>query len=602
LFPPPPERRALELAQAEVTRTRVGPAFGAALLVLFAALLSFSVIGRPFYHANDDAVMNCMADGLGWVGGEVHQTERLVFLHLLLGRSLVALYRWQAAVPWYGLLLLSSVALASAAFVYAGLRLEPDRIGAALVLAFGALVFFLGAATLHFGVTASLLAGGAVALASSLAARPAATRAHAALLAGGTFGAALLSAMLRPEGCYLGLAVASPLAWMALRRSGRRPTAAFASGLALFAAGHLALRAYETRDYGADAGWAQTFDWMRAEAPFVAHGWVWYDATSKPVFDRAGWSANDFFMLQSYFSWEPELYSAASLRRLSAQLEQAGAVHRYLPARHGLREALVNPLSMAALALTLLCCLPGSRKERAELALGFLWAAALLYGIGIALRAPPRRVYLPVWVVAMGVPVLWSCFRDSLQADLPRPSGSGRRRIAGACALAVIALAAAWEGRAARANSAFRSQRAAAAERDLVRLAPFRDSLLVNWMGAFPVQDLVRPFEAGGSQALEDARYGAFSSFWIGWPTRLPINQLWLQRHGVQDLYEALYRRDDLLMVTKPEMLPLLETFLLEHRGVTAGHRLVMAGETISVFQIFDSAHPAATERRSTPP
>lgn len=197
-----------------MTRTRASPALLAALMVPIAALLTFFVLGPPFYHANDDAVMNCIVDGSGWIGGETHPSERAVFLHVALGRLLVALYRREPAVPWYGLLLLSSVALASFSLIYAGLRLGLRPRHAAVVLTFGALVLFLGVATLHFGVTASLLMGAAVVLGSSLGARRPATSRRTALLGGLALGEALLSGMLRPEACYLGLAAASPLAWM----------------------------------------------------------------------------------------------------------------------------------------------------------------------------------------------------------------------------------------------------------------------------------------------------------------------------------------------------------------------------------------------------
>jgi len=573
-------------------RSRVSPALVATLVVPIAAVLTFSVLGLPFYHANDDAVMNCIADGLGWIGGEIHPSERVVFLHVALGRLLVALYRREPVIPWYGLLLLSSVALASFSLIHAGLRLGLGPLRAAVVLTFGTLVFFLGVATLHFGVTASLLMGSAVVLGSSLGVQRPATSWQTALLCGLALGEALMSGMLRPEGCYLGLAAASPLAWMVFSRRGRREALAIVTGLVLFGAFHMALRSYDSRDYHADPDWADTLDWMRAKVPFIDHGWVAHDATSKPAFDQAGWSSNDLQMLRSYFSWDPELYSSASLRRLTALLQEAGAISRYKPAREGLHKALLNPLSIAALALTLVCCLPGSRREAVELTLGFLCAAALIYGIGLALRAPPLRVYLPVWLVSMAVPVFWACFREQARADIGRRSDSTWHPITDASALALLALLAAWECREARANVLFRANRAMAAKRDLARLVPFRGCLLVNWGGVFPVQDVVRPFEAAGDAGLEGANYGSFSFFWIGWPTRLPINQLWLRRHDVKDLYEAFYRRGDVLLLTKPENLALLERFLLEHRGVTVGHRRVLAGETVSVFRLFDSADP----------
>jgi hypothetical protein len=60
----------------------------------------------------------------------------------------------------------------------------------------------------------------------------------------------------------------------------------------------------------------------------------------------------------------------------------------------------------------------------------------------------------------------------------------------------------------------------------------------------------------------------------------------------VRDLYQALYERDDLLLLTQPEYLPFVERDLWEHRGIVVGHELVLPGETVSVYRLVRPVRP----------
>jgi hypothetical protein len=543
--------------------------------VLGAGAVTFALLGPPFYHFNDDAVMSTIVSGVGWIGGEVHPSPRAVFIHVLLGRALVALYAWSPGRPWYGLMLLAAVALASLTLCFAGLRLGPRPLSAALLVLFGALVTFGGISALHFGIAASLLAGGAVALAVSLTLRPAGTLARTCALAVSSVLAALFAALLRPESCWLGIATLAPLGWMAAHRRGWRALRPLLAGLLALALVHFALVVYERHDYAAAPGWAETYEWMEAWRELADRSNIVYDEKSRTAFDAAGWSANDYDQLRGWFVWEPERYGAASLRRLYTVLHSHGAVAHVSLGQGRLRRALLTPWSVAALALALLVGWARTRRERVELVLGVLWTLVLLLGVAAIFKAPPVRVHLPVWLLAVGVPVLWSA-----------AASSTRGRVPGILAVAALALSGLLHVVEARAIAASRERRAAAAGRDLARLAGYRDRLLLNWAGLFPVHELLRPLEPFRDGAGRLGDFGQHSFFWLGWPTRLPINQLWLERHGVRDLYEALYERDDLLLLTQPEYLPLLERDVREHHGIVVGHERVLDGETVSVYRL----------------
>lgn len=571
------------------------PALQALLVVACAGAASFALLGPPFWHTNDDAVMSTVVAGVGWIGGERHPAEQAIFIHLLLGKALVAAYRAAPGVPWYGLMLLAALAAAVAACAYAGLRLRPEPRARALVLLFAALACGLGYSTLHFGVTASLLAGGALLLGLSLAVRPADDARRTTALAVSAGALLLFGFLLRPAGAALGLLAGAPLGVIVLRRRPRRALWACAAGLIACLACHALLRAWEMRAYAREPGWSEALDWMDAKLQFIDHARIAYTDEARPVFAAAGWSANDLELLRRWFAWDPQLYGAASLRAMEARLRQAGAMpaHNFAPER--MRSALVTPLSLAALALALALAWTGTRREGVELLLAFACQAALLLGVGAFLRTPPLRVHLPAWLLACAVPVFALVLREA-ESEHVRPRAPRRRRaLLGALGTLVTVLAV--EAGGAHDVAARRAHWSAAARRDLARFEALAgDPLLLNWAGLFPVHDLVRPLEPfeGDSGA---ARYAASSFFWIGWPVRLPINALGLERRGARDLYAALVERDDLVLLTRPLHLPVLERALLERRGLHATHRLLLVGETVAAYRLV-RADPSPAESR----
>jgi hypothetical protein len=565
------------------------PALGALALVACSTALVLALVGAPFYHTNDDPVMSCIVAGVSWIGGESHPAEQAVFVHVWLGRALVALYRAAPGVPWYGLLLLSALLTAAGGCAFAGLRLAPPRLASAAWLLFAALVCGLGLTTLHFGVCATFLAASGLLLGLSLLARPSAgPRTNGALSAWAVL-QVLLAFALRPEGALLGLCALSPLALMQLPRSGRRRAAWFALGLLACLAGAVSLRARQRQAYARSPGWEQTLDWMEAKTAFIDHARIAYTERTRATFEAAAWSANDLELLRRWFAWDPQLYSTASLRDLEARLHRAGGVPPHNLDARGMRGALVTPLSLGALGLALALGWGGRRREAGMLALAAAFECALVLAIGAGLRTPPLRVHMPLWLLACGLPVFALLLR---QPGITREPFGARQRQALLAGLGVLAVVATLEAAAAHDLAARREQRGQAARRDLERLARLPGPpLLLNWAGLFPMHDLVRPLDPFRGDGAA-SRYASQSFFWIGWPVRLPINALWLERRGARDVYTALVERDDLVLLTQPLHLPVLERALLERRGWRVTHRLVLVGETVTAYRLERAAAP----------
>ncbi len=559
------------------------PALLAALSVVVALTLCALALGAPFYHTNDDPVMSCIVAGAGWIAGERIPSPYAVFIHVALARPLVALYTALPGLPWYGLMLLAALAAAAGVTAFAGLRLASRGVPALALLLLGGLMACEGFAHLHFGVAATLLAASAVLWALSLAVRPARSRRATWASLCGVVVLAAWALGLRPEGAWLGLLACAPLGCVVLARR-RRAALAGLAGLALFGLLHLGARAWQRAAYAAAPGWEEALDWMEAKGDFVDHARISYSGAMRAVFDAAGWSGNDLELLRRWFAWDPQLYSATSIRAMQARLEQAGVVPAHNLEWPRLRGLYVTPPALAALALAFAVG-AGLRRRAALVPLAaWLGVAGLLFAVGAVLRTPPLRVHLPAWLLVCASAVFWLALGEPCDE-----AARLRRRVSHWATLAALLALVTVELAEGHALAELRAQRGAAARRDLERLQREQGpALYLNWAGLFPMHELLRPLDSFAAPGSGAGLYARQSFFWIGWPIRLPVNRLWLARQGIVDLYDALHRRADLLVLTQPLHLPVLARFLEEHRGLRVRPQLVMVGETVSVYRFVD--------------
>jgi hypothetical protein len=92
-------------------------------------------------------------------------------------------------------------------------------------------------------------------------------------------------------------------------------------------------------------------------------------------------------------------------------------------------------------------------------------------------------------------------------------------------------------------------------------LANSRRQLYVTWGASFPYE-LVPPLDP--LREFRDLRILS-----LGVMTQSPVTAARMTEFGIDDLYRALYERDDILLISTDAHNRLLEQFVREHHGVS---------------------------------
>lgn len=533
-------------AEPSPTADRRWPRLLLTLALPMLPLVAAHAFFLPMYDLNDDPGMDMVARGVGYT---VSPSPFLWYSNVLYGRLLTTLYGALPAWPWYRLLALAFQYLAGVAIAHAALRrgLSFSVLGPlAVYFVVFDLTFYVHPT---FTVTAALLAAGAVALwtGAVLDGRRMTWPALAAF-------ASLLApaAMLRTQSALLVLALALPGVVLLLLRGERAGRLhRLASGLAPAAGALLliaALQAYDRHAYATTPGWEDFHETHELISEFVDFERAVYTPETKAVFDEVGWSANDFLMLQNWFYSDRERFSLEKMKTVLAAFPR----HRPRLDRGFAHLDLVrnDPYVVLMLAALLVAALFVAPRDGRLTALAATWLAVLAlaaYLVFVLHRFPPRT-YQPMLAVAVALSAVLAAATENTGRWPPRI------RVVALLALAIglPGLVSIWHGRSefgAGLNSAFR---------EAVDQLP-RQRLLVVWGAALPIE-LTLP--------LSDMHeYRGLRLYSLGSDTRSPYNAALLEEFGIEDIYRAIYTRDDVLVIGSDALNGLLVRYAAEHYG-----------------------------------
>src|SRR5262249_23337772 len=208
-------------------------------------------------------------------------------------------------------------------------------------------------------------------------------------------GLVLIGGMIRIDACMLQLAVAVPIAlWIARNVRFSVFSAQWARGLILplVIAGAIAgvLRAKQSYVYPSGPGWERFEEFNRLRAQFTDYQAAPFGDESRAVYQRAGWTENDYEMLMSWFFENPELYSRDKFREILAQAPRPTAEEGKQLGR--LLEQVQNDAGMRLMVLA--ACISvlfvGWRGGLAVIVIVALTVVVAMIGVVIVLhRLPP---------------------------------------------------------------------------------------------------------------------------------------------------------------------------------------------------------------------
>jgi len=490
----------------------------------------------PLYQSNDDIGMMMLARGVGIVS---KPTPYLLYIHIGLGRLLVALYSHWPDWEWYRVLMDIVQLLGTATLVWLSLR-SPWSGSRLAVLVLYLIVFDLSFYIRpNFTVTSILVVCAAVVF----WVRAASERRE--LRTWGCLWFLLLlnvSSWIRFQGALAVVVVAAPLVLLELVR----PTAptgsrwAWRAGLAgLWFLGFLSMLAgklYHDHVYRTTRGWADYEEFNRLRAEITDYHRVGYNPQSASSFARAGWTNLDYEVLENWFFEDPEAYNIERLRRLldcfpPVPVTVAGNLFAEF-----LNAASSQPQLMAMLLAVAAAGLLSIDRQRTYIAVGITIFS--VFGLGafllLWLRRWPPIIYEPLLAVPVVI-ALAGITHGS--AD----SGSALKRfLAGLLfAAAILAVMRAMTELHRQGRQLERQSHGLEHTMEQLEAAPHRIYVIVG--AQWPFELFVRPESFKQLQGLDLIGTGALS--------QTPINQDRLGGFGITNLMQALAHRPDLRLV-----------------------------------------------------
>jgi len=540
-------------------------AFGLALAVFLLCRLAFVSL----YEAEDDIIMKMHAAGVG-VADE--PSPFLMWSHYAYGKLLASLYRMNGDVNWYGVAHALIHLLAVSALCFSLLRLSFRRRTVLLLLLFLVAFDIVYWRIPQFTVTAFLAAMSGVFV--FLGALQRTGRISWPAFAFGLF-MIVLATFVRDHAAALALLVTSPVFVAQLIR--RRDLATLGR-VALFCglAGSLVLglTAHNRQHYENDPSWAGFWEFNSVRGVFHDTDHVHYTPATRPVFDDVGWSRNDFEMLTTWFYTDPERFSLEKMKRVVDGCKAAATTPSSTaesPSRHGdappsdlnaeqfgIRVQIVRLFSkhefpyMVAALLVALFYVRWNGGRLLFLSCAGLSVVAITLLLVRNFKLPPRVLYplmgfstMSILFCAIGPPVRrprWPVWARALPLAL--------------FAFVAIPLALLDHHTSSRDVRALNAGFSEA----FARLDPDPGDLYALWGPTFPLDAI----DADSSLAfMRD-----FKCVGLWYEQRHGPAQRRLAEYGIDDLYRALYERDNVFLMAHKGELRLLFEYVREHYDV----------------------------------
>jgi hypothetical protein len=508
-------------------------------------------------------------------------SQFLLFQHFVIGLGLKFFYEHCPQVPWYGALLYIYLFVSSLLIGYALLRMH-DRLSTAGVWVALFLIFYLQViVSPQFTVCAGYLAIAGILVLYSAVSKPYASRnANRWWLCLGMM-LLIWAGLVRFYSLLLVMFSMVPLYGVAFVRRRADAWRGLFPILFLVALASVFLNWTQVFYYEHSPGWEQFYRYNNVRAEYIDRHKIAWNKSTAPLFQRIGWSRNDLEMLTSWFYLDPNVYSFNNLVFISQNSEllpKAGIDWDSLFTN--LLQSLRSYSGMGGILLCIVVLARNPMTTQGFAVFALVWYGILFTGISLVERHLPLRVWLVMLCSFYATEaVLWCQAREEMPegSEDARPTHRlpilSRVIVALFLALCVGQLKINWE----RSNRYRLLQREF--RHDLEELKPRADQLFVTWGGDFPYQTFQLPDEA--TPASQEMQF-----LGLGVGNHEPVVQNRLRSFGINDLYQAFYQRNDVLLICIPRKRKLLEKYIQEHYHEKVLVRTVFKGKTFTVCKV----------------
>jgi hypothetical protein len=540
----------------------------AGAITLAVMALTALILGAQ-YQLNDDYAMCLTVSGAYGVPG-----EHMIFSSSVLGVVLKALFSAAPAVNWYGWMHFAILFLSGTAFSFLILETVPGKLRYLIALAFAGTALVPDILYMQFTMQAYFcLAAGFALFAFAFLKEGKKKKRAAMLVCAALF--CLLGVMVRDKTVLTILPFFLAVSAYRLYKKDWRPAAWLAVTCVLCAGAMWAdANAYRSNR------WQDYFAYNSARSSLLDMPRLDYDA-NREVFEKAGWSENDYEMFYHWYLADEETFSTEKLEAIRGDAAGPSLTIPYVISDfvHDMYSVLIF-FPFCILALCLALCLMTRKKH---LLPSIVAASAVLVHVGfIILRRAPIRTVYPHYVLGILLLLLladYTAFRPVLRRrDAKGPSG--RRNAFASVVVGFVAVS------MLLMNTVLASDRASAGTdryayiRELDRyIAGNKDKLFLSSVSA--ASDRYSAYSV-----FYAPERGMFENFIIlgGWNTKTPRYYEFMEEHGIENPFLSLLNDNEYLVeIGEPT---LIQQYLLEKFGIRTEAAVVESFDRLNVYKI----------------
>lgn len=532
-----------------LTKTKKSP-LRVSILLCLSIVIVFYCFFRPFFNVNDDCFKIFFAKG---VGTNLYPSEFIGYSSIPLGFILKWLYSVFPIIPWYGLCLISAQVLGIWLFLYSLFL----RSNALLKL----ILFFIGFiaadiwffSNLQFTISSSLVAQGGLFLWARIMEKD-----NSEEIPGGfvlVLISAILSALIRFDEFLVTLFCALPFIFYSFPRNRIRMfKTSMVPYLFLLISILFCIPIFSGVWHEHKPGWHDfdLFDHERVE--FQDYRIRFYTPITKPYFDEAGWSENDFEMFKDWYFMDREKYDWKNVHRLNQHFSRIG-VDGKGATFHSISEIAQSDFGKGLLPLLFCLLLFLPVIEFRWLLISIVWVVAFIYYMLYFWRAPDRLVFQELYYL-LCVGVFWAEGPDSQNLS-PTKFFPNLVRKTGLVFLIIFTLNLFPSLMKLYSDNQANIRSESQLKMDVAQMKPQDNQLFIIWDSAFPYE----LFDAFDSYET----FRQFHIFEFAVYQRSPDASPLLKKFGLENPLVDMIGKPNVFFICKPEELKMYGRYLTEN-------------------------------------
>lgn len=507
--------------------------------VLFLAFFSFFT---PRFMVNDDVKMMMIVSG--FLTGT--PDEHMIFTNVIIGKTLKHLYSVSPDFNWYSSYLLATYYISTIFLLYSLLSLKSSKYRVFLfVIGFIISEFYmLLYPTFTTASATAALAGIFLLLTCSI------NRQSTASIISGIF-LLVLSGMIRPDSLYMLLVLALPLIlWISWEKKSLKLI--FFLGIAILIVFTTTL--FNKFYYQQDKHWAYHFNHtkiqLHQDPKFI------YTDQTKPLFDKIDWSKIDYLMFKNWFLEDIEIYSNDKLLALTNgfpfRIYPSEYIDHFLRVFFNLKYYLIcNSILFG------LCWILIPKSNRKYVFFSLVSSSFTIIYILLTYYLPPQG-FVPIVFLISFTSIYFATDETLKSANYLKSLNFAGKIFSNKKAITSIFIIISCFWLWQLQNKSMKNKINQDSLTQLIKaISPQKDNLYLLWWPAFPYE-YISPYSN-----LRELDH--FKIYPLGYFAHSPISHSIFKKYNIDNLFKAIYQKDNILLMSSFSNLSLLQAFIKEH-------------------------------------